>query len=478
MAISTIGGAGSSGASTTGPAGSKLQVGGYTSTGSYTTTIPGGDYFFIAPYRAKLSCNNNTYAGVIDQTGSIISSGSGIYNWNVPQGNYIRVAGQQSVTVTMGPLPISARLASRNYQTYARNWNRNAVRYAGTTYAFPDSTNNVVWTSTNGTTWTSNTTTFSIGNCFMVANGVFFAGDTTNTNILYTSTDAVTWTQRIMPTATVADGKLAAVVYSGSKYVAFFRRGSGNTYATHTFTSTDAITWTYGAAVSGTTFTTTGDYGVFVAASSTTIVCAGDGFTGNTASSYSTTGTSWTAHSTTAGTNYYWSAIEYVNNQFVMMAQPSGITATAQPYVNSTGSTATWSGQGAVSTFSPNGSQVTGINWDGTNWVLTASYTGANNYAVAYGTSLAALNVPTNDLFGWSNSNGTVLAFNNAVQGSFYVNGRWFFNAYDYRQFNPSYAPEFSNYDQFLFYSTATFPNLQAPGAFSLYRLYEQTTLN
>lgn len=475
MAISTIGGATASGG-TSGPSGSKLQVGGYSSTGSYTATIPGGDYFFIAPYGAKLSCNGTTYNGVIDQTASYGSSN--IYNYSIPQGNYVRVAGQQSVTVTTGALPVSARLGQRNFgSTLARNYNRNAVRFAGTTYAFPDNTNSVVWTSTNGTSWTSNTTTFSIGNCFMVANGVFFAGDTTNTNILYTSTDAVTWTQRIMPTATVADGRLSAVVYSGSKYVAFFRRGTG--FTCHTFTSTDAITWTYGAAVTGASFTTVADYGVFVAASPTTIVVGGDGYTANTFSAYSTNGTSWTAHTTAAATNQYWNALEYVNGQFLMASQPSGINSYTVLWNNSTGQVAAWSGASAISFFGlgTSGAQVTGINWDGTNYVLTASNANSNSQCtVAYSSSVTGAWTTINPL-GWSNTDGAVNAYYYGIFSSQYVNGRWFFNSYDYRA-RYSYNLQQTATESFLFYSTGTFPTLQAPGSFALYRLYEQATLN
>jgi hypothetical protein len=475
MAISTIGGGSSSGGGLVAPAGSKLQVGGYSSTGSYTTPIPGGDYYFVAPAGSKLSCNGTTYPGYIDYTVAASTSGpSGI----VPTGNYVRVAGDQQVTVTLGPKPVTARLGLRGASSgVATNYNRNAIRHNGTLYAFPDSSNNVVWTSTDGMAWTSNATTFAIGNCFMVANGLFFAGDTTNTNLMYTSSNGSTWTQRAMPTANIADGKLSAVVYSGSKYVAFFRRAAGNTYTVHTFTSTDAITWTYGAQVSTGNFSTAGDFGIFVAASPTTIHVNGDGYTTNQGTAYSTNGTSWSGLGQLAGSTYYWNAIEYVNGYFVCVNVTHGNGSYASIWYNQTGQT-TWTNWGSF----PSGmtgtggvnNYPTGISWDGSAFVVTAARTTQNDaYSIARSTAIGngwSGYAP----FGWTYSS---IVFAQGIHSSQYVNGKWFWTAYDYRWTygNNGQVPS----DNFTFLTTGAFPSIQAPGTFGLFRVGDSTvTLN
>jgi len=475
MAISTIGGASAAVGGSTAPAGYKLQVGGYSSTGTYTATVPAGEYIFVGAAGSTLVCNGGTsYSGYNLYPGGFNTGSPN--SWSEPVsspinvGTPVKIMGTQSVTVNTGLLPTgNGRLGSRATGT---QWNRNKVLWTGTKYAFADyalSSNTPVWTSTDGVSWTSNATTFVIGQCFTLANGIIFAGDNSNTNTFYTSTDATTWTARSFPTTTVADGKLVAVVYSGGKYVAFVRKGS-TTYAVHTFTSTDAVTWTYGAAVSGPAVATNTDNGLYVAASSTTIVVTGDG-AANTTFYYSTNGTTWTTTGQATGTTLYASGIEYVNGNFVVHA---GNTAAANGvyYYSANATSGTWNSASTNMSYQI-GYATTGINWDGTNYVITVLGSSQNaNVTIQYGTTLGSLNntggtTPTGNAIignGYSTVN-----FNYGISASTYVNGKWFFKGNDFVNGSNS---------QLFGYLSTSFPVFKSPNTFALYRLGETAVLN
>lgn len=469
-------------AGTTAPAGYKLHTGGYSSTGTYTIpNVPAGEYIFSGAPGSKITCaDGKVYSGYNIYPNGYSTSSSYFDNYSplapalpINVGTPLKIAGTQDVTITTGPLVVSTRLGSRGSQAYgsgAATWNRNKILHNGTKYAFADlatTGTTPVWTSTDGIAWTKNTTTFNIGQCFMLANGIFFAGDTTFTNTFYTSTDAVTWTQRTFPTANSADSKLVAVVYSGGKYVAFTRRSSANTYTPQTFTSTDGVTWTFGASQVGSTPTfSNGDYGVYVAASSTTIVVTGDGYALNPTVQYSSNGTSFSTVES-AGTTYYCAGIEYVNGNFVIFKPTNNSTGYAAIAYSTTGTS-------AFSTWTPNNFNygnsayvATGISWDGARYIFTIPSSNSTAIGtIAWSTTLGGT---LNTLYPIGNGQSSALGF--GITSSTYANGKYFFVGNDFMYSSPS------AYNG-LCYMSVSFPALSSPNQFALYRQGESTVLN
>lgn len=468
-------------AGTTAPAGYKLHTGGYSSTGTYTIpNVPAGDYIFSGAPGSSIVCNGgksysgyNIYPNGYVSTAQYFDGGSanapGVpVNFGAP----VKIAGTQDVTINAGLLPVASRLGSRGFglnTTGATNWNRNKVLYNGTIYAYADSQGTgttPIWTSTDGIKWTSNPTTFNIGHCFMLANGIFFAGDTGNTNTFYTSTDAVTWTQRTFPTETSADSRLQAVVYSGGKYVAFTRRSAANNRPVQTFTSTDAVTWTFGASqVAGFPTFYNGDYGVFVAANSTTIVVTGDGYSANGTIHYSTNGTSFSSLQS-AGTSNFFGGVEYVNGNFVVWMGTSA-AGYGSIFYSATGQ-ATFTQWNPSNFGYSNAYAITGIHWDGSKYVFTLpSSNNTSKETIAHATTLGGTLTVSNPI---GNGYSTV-SFNYGIAGSSYANGKFFFVANDFA------ISSSANYNGICYLSNS-YPALTSPNQFALYRQGESTVLN
>lgn len=466
MAISTIGGGASSSGGTIAPMGARLAVGGSSSTGTYSATLPAGDFHFIGGVGSKITFSD----------GATINMS---YNWSYstgvqvngsPQnsGTFFRNPSSQTMTVTAGAVPITRRLGSilSVGNTATRYYYRNRISYIASAgkYVFPDSTNNTVWTSSDALNWTSTATSFTVGDCYMVANGVLFAGDAGFTNTFYYSTNGTSFTQVSLPTGTIADGHLVAVVYASGNYVAFVRRGTVNAYAVHTFTSSNLTTWTYGAQVTAVTYNNIlAD--INVASDGTTIVISNDGYSSNSSLAYSTNGTSWTSGYGPAGTAYFFSRLEYVNGRFVGVFT-SNTTSNGMIMYSTNGTSWNQTYFSSTSFGYQSANCLSGITWDGTQYLFTSNYVGNSSTqptaitmnaipGTDTGTTLWSFYLgsgSTKPYFGWSGS----------------ANGKFFIRADDG-------AP---NGGTFTWLCNSSIVSPTAPNSFSIYKYHDNITLN